>query len=184
LCGLDLTQLAGFRFSIILSFAMHAETVRLSLHHVGIKIVSGGRMHVLQWRRHLLQWCRHLLWDEVLLDGSLQAASHGLWGRENVYGLVFGRDLDGSGGDQVMLLIDPWVSYSSWSGSEQRLKGVRLEGKKGPLVSYGTLDPKSLEKPATFSDWMNKTMGIEWGMGPGRPNQLSFPERAGLRSCG
>ena len=139
---------------------MHAEIVRLSLHHVDIKIVSGGRMHVLQWRRNLL-------WDEVLLDGSRQAASHGLWGRENVYGLVFGRDLDGSGGEQVMLLIDPGVS---WSGSEQRLKGVRLEGKDGPLVSCGTLDPKSLEKPATFSDWMNKTMGIEWGMGPGRPN--------------
>ena len=125
---------------------MHAEIVRLSLHHVDIKIVSGDRMHVLQWRRNLL-------WDEVLLDGSRQAASHGLWGRENVYGLVFGRDLDGSGGEQVMLLI-----------------GVRLEGKDGPLVSYGTLDPKSLEKPATFSDWMKKTMGIEWGMGSDRPN--------------
>ncbi|WP_373008231.1 hypothetical protein [Hyphomonas sp.] len=56
---------------------MHAEIVRLSLHHVDIKIVSGDRMHVLQWRRNLL-------WDEVLLDGSRQAAIHGLWGRENV----------------------------------------------------------------------------------------------------
>ena len=106
---------------------MHAEIVRLSLHHVDIKIVSGDRMHVLQWRRNLL-------WDEVLLDG------------------------------------DPGVGYSSWTTSEQRLKGVHLEGKDGPLVSYGTLDPKSLEKPATFSDWMKKTMGIDWGMGSDRPN--------------
>lgn len=129
----------------------------------------------------MLQWRRNLLWDEVLLERSRQAASHGLWGRENIYGLVFGRDLDGSGGEQVMLLIDPGASGS---GSEQRLKGVRIAGKDGPLASYGTLDPQSVEKPATFSDWMKTTMGIEWGMGPGRPNELSFPERAGLRSCG
>ena len=142
---------------------MHAEIVRLSLHHVDIKIISGDRMHVLQWRRNLL-------WDEVLLDGKRQAASHGLWGRENVYCLVFGRDLDGTGGQQVMLLIDPGVGYSSWTTSEQRLKGARLEGKDGPLVSYGTLDPKSIEKPATFADWMKKTMGMDWGGESDRPN--------------
>ena len=142
---------------------MHAEIVRLSLHHVDIKIVSDERMHVLQWRRNLL-------WDEVLLDGKRQAASHGLWGRENIYGLVFGRDLDGSGGEQVMFLIDPGLSSSSWSSGEQRVKGVRLEGRDGPLVSYGTLDPKSLEKPATFSDWMKKSMGMNWGTDTSRPN--------------
>ena len=69
---------------------MHAEIVRLSLHHVDIKIVKDDRMHVLQWRRNLL-------WDEVLLDGKRQASSHGLFGREKVYGLVFGRAPDGSG---------------------------------------------------------------------------------------
>ena len=142
---------------------MHAEIVRLSLHHVDIKIVSDERMHVLQWRRNLL-------WDEVLLDGKRQAASHGLWGRENVYGLVFGRDLDGSGGEQVMFLIDPGLGSSSWSSGEQRVKGVRLEGRDGPLVSYGTLDPKSLEKPATFSDWMKKSMGMNWGTDISRPH--------------
>ena len=142
---------------------MHAEIVRLSLHHVDIKIVSDERMHVLQWRRNLL-------WDEVLLDGKRQAASRGLWGRENVYGLVFGRDLDGSGGEQVMFLIDPGVGHSSWSSGEQRVKGVRLEGRDGPLVSYGTLDPKSLEKPATFSDWMKKSMGMNWGTDISRPH--------------
>ena len=59
---------------------MHAEIVRLSLHHVDIKIVKDEQMHVLQWRRNLL-------WDEVLLDGKRQASSHGLFGREKVYGL-------------------------------------------------------------------------------------------------
>lgn len=142
---------------------MHAEIVRLSLHHVDIKIVNEERMHVLQWRRNLL-------WDEVLLDGKRQAASHGLWGRENVYGLVFGRDLDGSGGEQVMFLIDPGVGSSSWSSGEQRIRGVRLEGRDGPLVSYGTLDPKSLEKPANFSDWMKKSMGMNWGTDISRPH--------------
>ena len=143
---------------------MRAELVRVGLHQVDIKVVTEDeQMHVLQWRRNLL-------WDEVLLDGKRQAASHGLWGRENVYGLVFGRDLDGSGGEQVMFLIDPGVGYSNWSSGEQRVKGVRLEGRDGPLVSYGTLDPKSLEKPATFSDWMKKSMGMNWGTDISRPN--------------
>ena len=77
---------------------MHAEIVRLSLHHVDIKIVKDEQMHVLQWRRNLL-------WDEVLLDGKRQASSHGLFGREKVYGLVLGRDEEGKGGQQVMLLL-------------------------------------------------------------------------------
>jgi hypothetical protein len=141
---------------------MHAEIVRLSLHHVDIKIVNADRMHVLQWRRNLL-------WDEVLLDGVRQASSHGLWGRENVYGLVFGRDLEGKGGTQVMLILDTRASIE-WSGESQRVRGVRLEGKDGPLVSFGTLDPKSLEKPATFADWMKKTMGMDWGMDSNRPH--------------
>ena len=134
---------------------MRAEIVRLSLHHVDIKIVTEDRMHVLQWRRNLL-------WDEVLLDGKRQASSHGLWGREKVYGLVFGRNLEGRGGEQVMLLLDPGMD-SNWTDGTQRVKGVRLEGRDGPLVSYGTLDPRTLQKPATFADWMKKNMGMEWG---------------------
>jgi hypothetical protein len=135
---------------------LRAEIVRLSLHHIDIKIINGDRMHVLQWRRNLL-------WDEVLLDGKRQASSHGLWGRERVYGLVFGRDLEGRGGTQVMLLIDPGTE-TDWSfNGNDRVKGVRLEGHDGPLVAYGTLDPKTLEKPATFADWMKKTMGMDWG---------------------
>ena len=142
---------------------MHAELVRLSLHHVDIKILNGERMHVLQWRRNLL-------WDEVLLDGKRKASSHGLWGREKVYGLVFGRREDGSGGEQVMLLLDTGTNHD-WMNSTQRIKGVRLEGRDGPLVSYGTLDPKTLEKPATFADWMKKNMGMEWGSeGENRPH--------------
>ena len=69
-----------------------------------------------------------------------------------------------------MFLIDPGLGSSSWSSGEQRVKGVRLEGRDGPLVSYGTLDPKSLEKPATFSDWMKKSMGMNWGVDGNRPH--------------
>ena len=134
---------------------LHAEIVRLSLHHIDIKIVNGERMHVLQWRRNLL-------WDEVLLDGKRQASSQSLFGREKVYGLVFGRDDEGRGGTQVMLLIDPGM-YRDWRNRHRRVKGVRLESRDGPLVAFGTLDPRTLEKPATFSDWMKKTMGMEWG---------------------
>lgn len=142
---------------------MHAELVRVALHEVDIKIVSGEKMHVLQWRRNLL-------WDEVLVDGKRQASSHGLWGREKVYGLVFGRDLEGRGGQQVMLLLDPAQSLDM-SGDGERIRGVRLEGKEGTLVSYGSLDAKSLKKPATFSDWMKKSMGMDWGEDTGRrPN--------------
>lgn len=134
---------------------MHAELVRVALHEVDIKIISGERMHVLQWRRNLL-------WDEVLLDGKRQASSHGLWGREKVYGLVFGRDLEGRGGEQVMLILDPAQSYSLAHAGE-RIRGVRLEGRDGTLVSYGSLDANALKKPATFADWMKKSMGMEWG---------------------
>ena len=137
---------------------MHAEIVRLSLHHVDIKIVKDDQMHVLQWRRNLL-------WDEVLLDGKRQASSHGLFGREKVYGLVFGRDEEGKGGEQVMLLLDP-ATHHEWLESTQRVKGVRLEGRDGPLVAYGSLDPKTLQKPATFADWMTKSMGMAWGDSP------------------
>lgn len=141
---------------------MHAELVRVGLHQVDIKIVSGDRMHVLQWRRNLL-------WDEVLLDGKRQASSHGFLGREKVYGLVFGRDDEGRGGHQVMLLLDPAQAYD-WSAQE-RIRGVRLEGVDGPLVSYGTLDAKALQKPGTFADWMKKSIGMDWGNETGRrPN--------------
>lgn len=61
-----------------------------------------------------------------------------------------------------MLLIDP-ATHNDWQNSNVRVKGVRLEAKDGPLVAFGTLDPRTLEKPATFSDWMKKTMGMEWG---------------------
>ena len=133
---------------------MHAEIVRLALHQVDIKVISGDRMHVLSWRRTLF-------WDEVLLDGKRQAHSSGLWGREKVYGLVFGRDEEGKGGERIMLLLDPRNS-DHWFGTGTKLSGIRLEMASGPLVAYGTLDPKSLEKPDTFSAWMKKQMGMEW----------------------
>lgn len=138
---------------------MHADLVRLGLHDIDIKIVNGDKMHVLQWRRRLF-------WDEVLLDGKIQAKSAGLWGREKVYGLVFGRDLEGNGGERTMFIIDPATNWMNWNRSE--LSGVRLEMAEGPLVAYGTLDPRTLEKPSTFSDWMKKTIGMDWGDNPTR----------------
>ncbi len=135
-----------------------AELVRVTQFQVDIKIVSGEAMHVLQWRRRLLL-------DEVLLDGVTQQTSYGLWGREKVYGLVFGKDVEGNGGKQVMLLVDPRNS-DEWFGTSRKLAGIRLETHDGPLVTYGSLDPKTLQKPDTFSDWMKKTMGMEWGDRP------------------
>jgi hypothetical protein len=134
---------------------MHADIVRLSLYQVDLKIVDGDRMHVLQWRRRFTH-------DEILLDGKTQATSYGLFGREKVYGLIFGRDEDGKGGERVMFIIDP-ANADRWGGMDHRLAGVRLETANGPLVAYGSLDPKELQKPSNFSDWMKKSMGMDWG---------------------
>ena len=134
---------------------MKAEIVRLTGTEVDIKIVNGERMHVLQWRRHMLR-------DDVLLDGKVQASSHGLWGREKVYGLVFGRDDEGEGGDRVMLIVDPRADYSNWTSGHQTISGLRLEKVDGPLIAYGSLDPKTLEKPGTFGEWLKKSIGMEW----------------------
>lgn len=135
---------------------MRAELVRVSLHQVDIKIVTDDEeMHVLQWRRNLL-------WDEVLLDGKRQAHSGG-FSRERVYGLVFDKAADGTGGRKIMLLLDPRTSWGNWGNPHQQIAGVRLETAEGPAVAFGTLDPKNLQKPATFADWMKKTMGMEWG---------------------
>ena len=134
---------------------MKADIVRLTGAEVDIKIVTGERMHVLQWRRHILR-------DEVLLDGKVQAISRGLWGREKVYGLVFGRADTGEGGERLMLIVDPRTDYSNWSSWHNNISGLRLEQAQGPLLAYGTLDPKSLEKPGTFGEWLKKSIGMEW----------------------
>ncbi len=134
---------------------MQAEIVRLTANEVDIKVLNGAKMHILQWRRRFF-------YDEVLLDGRSQAVSRGFTGRENVYGLVFGRDDEGRGGDQIMFIIDPIADAAHWFSSHQKLSGIRLEMAKGPILAYGSLDPKSLEKPTNFSDWMKKTLGMEW----------------------
>ena len=70
-----------------------------------------------------------------------------------------------------MLILDPGYGAYDYSNNGQRLKGVRLESVDGALVAYGSLDPKALEKPATFADWMKKSMGMDWGNDHGRrPN--------------
>ena len=132
---------------------MKADIVRLTGSEVDIKVVTGERMHVLQWRRRLFR-------DDVLLDGKLQTSSYGLWGREKVYGLVFGRDDEGEGGERLMLIVDPRANYSF--GGHQNISGLRLERAEGPLISYGSLDPKTLEKPGTFGEWVKKSMGMDW----------------------
>ena len=131
-----------------------AELVRMTTDEIDIKVITGDHMHVLQWRRRVF-------WDDVLLDGKLQARSTGLWGREKVYGLIFGRDETGEGGERVMLIVDPRNS-DRWTGMGDTVNGVRVETAAGPLMAHGSLDPKNLEKPSTFSDWMKKQMGMEW----------------------
>ena len=49
---------------------------------------------------HVLQWRRRMTHDEVLLDGKSQQISYGLFGRETIYGLVFGKD------EEVILICD------------------------------------------------------------------------------
>ena len=133
---------------------MQAEIVRLTGSEVDVKIVNGERMHVLQWRKRFF-------YDEVLLDGERQATSYGLWGREKVYGLVFGRDETGEGGTRIMMIVDPrWDG--NWFAQHYNISGLRLETRDGPLVAYGSLDPKSLEKPTNFTDWVKKNIGIDW----------------------
>ncbi len=129
-----------------------AEIVRITQFELDIKLMQGDQMHVLQWRRNML-------WDAVLLDGQRQAHSSGLFGREKVYGLEFGRE-EGSNGHRLMLVIDPRVL--DWHSMHQKISGVRLEAASGPLLAYGSLDPRSFDKPETFSDWMKKHMGMQW----------------------
>jgi hypothetical protein len=137
---------------------MQASIVRLAHWKIDIKIVKGDAMHILQWRRHLTH-------DEVLLDGKLQQTSHGLWGRETIYGLVFGRDEEGNGGSQLMFAVDPTPRASEWeldSSTRMGARGVRIETAEGPLLAYGTLDERAYDKPADFSEWVKKSFGMKW----------------------
>jgi hypothetical protein len=133
-----------------------AEIVRIETKKVDIKLIIDGAMHLLAWRREAFR-------DVVTVNGVEQAQSRGVAGRESLYGLVFGKSPEGEGGVRVLFTIDPkpdWTSMN-WNG-ETRLSGVRLEAGEGVLLAYGTLDPRSFEKPATFADWIKKTMGISY----------------------
>jgi hypothetical protein len=138
-----------------------AEIVRIEAKKVDIKLMINGEMHLLAWRRRAFE-------DEVTVNGVQQAVSGGIGKRETLYGLVFGKSREGpyadeGGGVRVLFTIDPkpdWTSMN-WNG-EMRLSGVRLEVGEGVLLSYGTLDPRSFEKPSSFSDWIKKTMGISY----------------------
>lgn len=137
---------------------IEASILRLAYHHVDIKVIRDGNMHVLQWRRKLLH-------DEVLLDGKLQQTSYGLWGRETIYGLVFGSDQDGQNGTRLMLAIDPVHDASSsdyWMGNGAPPRGLRLEGADGPLLAHGTMDERQYDKPSDFTEWAKKTLGMKW----------------------
>ena len=132
-----------------------AELVRIETRKIDIKLMINGEMHLLAWRRHAF-------YDEVLVNGVRQHDSRG-FSRETLYGLIFGKNREGEGGVRVLFSVDPkpdWASMN-WNG-EMRLSGVRLEAGEGVLLSYGTLDPQSFQKPATFTDWVKKTMGIQY----------------------
>ena len=138
---------------------MEAAIVRLSHWKADLKIVTPeGGMHVLQWRRFLFR-------DEVRLDGKRQHVSRGLFNRETIYGLVFGRDDDGKGGTRVMLVIDARADMNSagyWTDGASEPRGVRLETAEGSLLSYGSLDERQYDKPADFKEWAKKTLGMTW----------------------
>jgi hypothetical protein len=134
---------------------MTAEIVRIERKKVDIKLMIDGEMHLLAWRRHAFR-------DEVLVNGRSQHESRGA-NRETLYGLVFGKSLEGEGGVRVLFTLDPkpdWASIN-WNG-ECRLSGVRLEAGEGVLLSYGNLDPRSFKKPESFQEWVKKTMGISY----------------------
>ena len=135
---------------------LRAEIVRVTHNAADIKIIDGDDMHVMSWRRTLF-------WDEVLVDGVRQQASRGLWGRETVYGLVFGRDEEGQGGHRVMLTLDPQIHYD-WSGENPNgnIRGVRLDAAEGAIAAFGSLDPKNNLKPASWNDWAKKMMGVDF----------------------
>lgn len=131
-----------------------AELVRVEAKKVDVKLLINGEMHLLAWRRMAFH-------DEVTVNGVEQARSSALGKRETLYGLVFGKNREGEGGVRVLFTIDPkqdWTSMN-WNG-EMRLSGVRLEAGEGVLLSYGTLDPRSFQKPTSFGEWVKKTMGI------------------------
>lgn len=137
---------------------MQASIIRLAHRKVDIKIVTPENMHVLQWRRHLTH-------DEVLLDGKSQQTSMGFWGRETIYGLVFGRDEEGKGGRKMMFVIDPEADMSGtsyWLDWSSVPRGIRLETSDGLLLAHGSLDERAYDRPADFSDWLRKTMGMKW----------------------
>jgi hypothetical protein len=132
-----------------------AELVRIETKKIDVKLLIDAEMHLLAWRRGLLH-------DEVLVNGVRQHESRG-FSRETLYGLIFGKNREGEGGVRVLFTVDPkrdW-RHLSWNG-HTRPCGVRLESGEGVLLSYGTLDPRSFEKPASFSDWIKKSMGIQY----------------------
>lgn len=132
---------------------MKADIVRLSTKAIDIKLTIDGNMHIVQWRRNLF-------WDTVMVDGKAQHKSTGMWGRERVFGLVFGKDENGVGGERMLFTVDP--DAADWSGMTNDASGVRLETANGPLIAHGTLDPKTYEKPKNWSEYIRKKMGVEW----------------------
>ena len=130
-----------------------ADILQLTTRAIDIKLLIDGQMHILQWRRNMF-------WDAVLVDGKAQHKTAGLWGRETVFGLVFGQDENGRGGERMILTVDP--SDADWTGMTRSASGVRLETATGPLIAHGTLDPKTYEKPKNWSEYIRKKMGVEW----------------------
>jgi hypothetical protein len=133
-----------------------AELVRIEAKKIDIKVVLDGQMHLLTWRRRAFA-------DEVLVNNVLQQSSGGVTGRETVYGLVFGKSPEGEGGKRLLFTIDPRPDWTHMGmDGAMRLRGVRLESAEGVLCSYGALDPRELEKPRSFAEWVKKSMGISY----------------------
>ena len=138
---------------------MQASLIRLAHWKIDIKLIKGDTMHILQWRRHLTH-------DEVLLNGKLQQTSHGLWGRETIYGLAFKSGSEETAReDRIMLVVDARPNSMNWmetASVRMAPGGVRIEGADGPLLTYGTLDERAYDKPGDFGEWLKRSLGMEW----------------------
>ena len=140
---------------------MHAEIVRMTNMEVDLKIVQDDNMHVLQWRRRLLH-------DEVLLDGKTQATSYGLFGREKVFGLVFGRDENGNGGTDHGHGNTMWVLGGG-------VRGGKIYGDWPGLSEANQHESRDLAITTDFRDVLMSLLAQQFGLNDSALAQV-FPE--------
>ena len=64
-----------------------------------------------------------------------------------------------------MLVVDPTadaLETSYWLEGASVPSGVRIETSEGVLLAHGSLDERAYDRPADFSEWIRKNMGMKW----------------------